>query len=203
MTECGPLVTHSTYNVRKLYSCGSIVDRMQVKILSEDPETIPGEVWVKGDNLMLGYYKNKDATAEIFDKEGWMNTGDMGILDSENYLFLKGRSKNMILGPSGQNIYPEEIEAKLNNMPMMLESVVTDDKNSKLVALVYPDYESIDSSAKINEAKILEVFEKNRILINKELPAYMRISRVQLYPEEFKKTPKRNIKRYLYTNILK
>lgn len=203
MTECAPLVSYSSSEDHKFLSCGKIVDRMEVKIYSEDPQNVPGEVWVKGMNVMLGYYKNKDATKEIFDKKGWMNTGDMGIIDEDGHLFLRGRSKNMLLGPSGQNIYPEEIEAKLNNMPYILESVVTDDKNNKLVALAYPDYESIDPNAKANEKKILEVFEKNRKLINKELPAYMQLSKIQLYPEEFKKTPKRNIKRYLYTNILK
>lgn len=203
MTECAPLVSYSSFEDHKFLSCGKIVDRMEVKIYSEDSKNVPGEVWVKGMNVMLGYYKNKDATKEIFDKKGWMNTGDMGIIDEEGHLFLRGRSKNMLLGPSGQNIYPEEIEAKLNNMPYILESVVTDDKSNKLVALAYPDYESIDPNAKANEKKILEIFEKNRKLINKELPAYMQLSRIQLYPEEFKKTPKRNIKRYLYTNILK
>ncbi|MGB5989920.1 MAG: AMP-binding protein [Marinifilaceae bacterium] len=203
MTECAPLVTYTNSNDHKLLSCGKIVDRMEVKIYSDDPQNIPGEVWVKGMNVMLGYYKNKEATKEIFDKKGWMNTGDMGIIDADGHLFLRGRSKNMLLGPSGQNIYPEEIETKLNNMPYVLESVVTDDENNKLVALAYPDYESLDPNNKANESEILEIFEKNRKKINKELPGYMQLSRIQLYPEEFKKTPKRNIKRYLYTNILK
>lgn len=203
MTECGPLVTYKRFDEHKLLSCGSLIDRMDIKIESDDIENVPGEVFVKGDNVMLGYYKNKEATKEVISKDGWLKTGDMGVLDKEGNLFLRGRSKSMILGSSGQNIYPEEIEALLNNMPYILETVVTDDKNSKLVALAYPDYESIDSKGGMTEKKIKEVFEKNRQIINKQLPPYMQLTRIQIFPEEFKKTPKKNIKRYLYTNTLK
>lgn len=203
MTECGPLISYSSCDHHKAFSCGSIIDRMEVKIDSVNPNEIPGEVYVKGMNLMLGYYKNKKATNEIFTKDGWMNTGDIGILDKEGHLFLKGRSKNMILGPSGQNIYPEEIESRLNNLPYILETVVADDQNNKLVAFAYPDYEYIDSLGGMSEDKLAEVFEHNRQLVNKDLPAYMQLSRIQVYPVEFEKTPKRNIKRYLYTNILR
>jgi len=203
MTECGPIITYKRFDEHVQTSCGAVVDRMEVKILSEDTENVPGEVLVKGMNVMLGYYKNKEATKEVLSKDGWMKTGDMGVMDKENNLFLRGRSKNMILGPSGQNIYPEEIEAMLNNMPNILETVVTDDKNSKLVALAYPDYETIDDNGGMTEKEIEKAFENNRQLINKQLPPYMQLSRIQLFPEEFKKTPKKNIKRYIYTNTLK
>jgi len=202
MTECGPLVSYADFLEHKKFSCGQIVDRMEAKIDSHDPYNIPGEVIVKGDNVMLGYYKNQEATNEVLDEEGWLYTGDMGILDKDNHLFLKGRTKNMILGPSGQNIYPEEIEAKLNNMPFIQETVVTDDKYNKLIALAYPDYETCDEQG-MRKQDIELAFDKNRQVLNKELPAYMQISKIELYPEEFKKTPKRNIKRYLYTNTFK
>lgn len=203
MTECGPLITYKQFDEHIQTSCGSTIDRMEIKILSDDPENVPGEVLVKGMNVMLGYYKNKDATKEVFTKDGWLRTGDMGVIDKEGNLFLRGRSKNMILGPSGQNIYPEEIEAMLNNMSFILETVVTDDKNSKLVALAYPDYESIDAKGGMTEHEIEKAFEKNRQLINKQLPAYMQLTKIKIFPEEFKKTPKKNIKRYLYTDRLK
>ncbi len=202
MTECGPLISYSEFSGHKKFSCGKIVDRMEVKIDSPDPRNIPGEVIVKGDNVMLGYYKNQEATNEVLRTDGWLHTGDMGILDEDNHLFLKGRTKNMILGPSGQNIYPEEIEAKLNNMPFIQESVVTDDKYNKLIALAYPDYETCDEEG-MRRQDIELAFDKNRMILNKELPSYMQISKIELYPEEFKKTPKRNIKRYLYTNTFK
>jgi long-chain acyl-CoA synthetase len=202
MTECGPLVSYTEFSGHKKFSCGQIVDRMEAKIDSPDPQNIPGEVIVKGDNVMLGYYKNQEATKEVLTEDGWLYTGDMGVLDKDNHLFLKGRTKNMILGPSGQNIYPEEIEAKLNNMPFIQETVVTDDKYNKLIALAYPDYEMCDEQG-MRKQDIELAFDKNRQMLNKDLPAYMKISKIELYPEEFKKTPKRNIKRYLYTNTFK
>ncbi|MCT4600477.1 MAG: AMP-binding protein [Marinifilaceae bacterium] len=203
MTECGPLISYKNYKTHKVFSCGSAVDNMEIKILSENSKEIPGEVLVKGKNVMLGYYKNGEENKKVFTKDGWLRTGDMGIIDKDGDLFLKGRTKNMILGPSGQNIYPEEIEAQLNNMPYILETVVTDDSNSKLVALAYPDYETLDHKGINSKEEIEKLFEKNRQLINKTLPAYMQLTKIQLYPEEFKKTPKKNIKRYLYTDMFK
>lgn len=202
MTECGPLISYSEYSEHKKFSCGEIVDRMEAKIDSPDPYNIPGEVIVKGDNVMLGYFKNQEATKEVLDEEGWLHTGDMGVLDKGNHLSLRGRTKNMILGPSGQNIYPEEIEARLNNMPFIQETVVTDDKYNKLIALAYPDYEMCDEQG-MGRQDIELAFDKSRQILNRELPAYMQVSKIELYPEEFKKTPKRNIKRYLYTNTFK
>lgn len=200
MTECGPLISYSPSKEFRPHSCGKIVDRMQVRINSKDPYTIVGEIQVKGDNVMKGYYKNPEATKEVLSKDGWLGTGDLGITDQDNVIYIRGRSKNMLLGPSGQNIYPEEIEASLNNMPFIQESIVTDDKDHKLIALIYPDYESCDAEG-LTKEEIETVIDKNKQILNKDLPAYMKISRVVLFPEEFKKTPKRNIKRYLYTNL--
>ncbi len=200
MTECGPLISYSATAKFKPHSCGAIVDRMQVRIDSADPYNEVGEIMVKGDNVMQGYYKNPEATKEVLEKDGWLRTGDLGVIDKDNVIYIKGRSKNMLLGPSGQNIYPEELEARLNNMPLIQESVVTDSKNNKLIALVYPDYESCDARG-LNRAEIEEVLEQDRKELNTELAAYMQISKIILFPEEFKKTPKRNIKRYLYTGL--
>lgn len=203
MTECGPLIGYVHHSKHKLFSCGYAIDDIEVKISSESPSEIPGEVLVKGDNVMLGYYKNDEENKRTFTKDGWMRTGDMGIIDSDNYIFLKGRTKSMILGSSGQNVYPEEIESQLNNMPYILETVVTDDSNSKLIALAYPDYETLDRKGINSKEEIEKLFEKNKQIINKTLPAYMQLTKIQLYPEEFKKTPKKNIKRYLYTDMFK
>lgn len=200
MTECGPLVSYSPHSSFKTNSCGAIVDRMQVRIDSEDPYNTVGEIQVKGDNVMLGYYKNKEATQETLTKDGWLRTGDLGVIDQDQVIYIRGRSKNMLLGPSGQNIYPEEIETQLNSMPFIQESIVTDDKAHKLIALIYPDYEACDLE-NLSKKEIELALEKNKQMINKDLPAYMRISKVVLFPEEFKKTPKRNIKRYLYANL--
>lgn len=200
MTECAPLISYSPSKEFRPHSCGKVVDRMQVRINSKDPYTIVGEIQVKGDNVMQGYYKNPEATKESLSKDGWLNTGDLGIIDEDNTIYIKGRSKNMLLGPSGQNIYPEEIEARLNNMPFIQESIVTDDKENKLIALVYPDYEACDSEG-LNKDAIEEALNKDKQLLNKSFPAFMQISRVIVFPEEFKKTPKRNIKRYLYTSL--
>ena len=200
MTECGPLISYSPSKQFQSHSCGKIVDRMQVRIDSKDPFNIVGEIQVKGDNVMQGYYKNSDATAEALSKDGWLKTGDLGVIDQNDTIYIKGRSKNMLLGPSGQNIYPEEIEARLNNMPFIQESIVTDDKDHKLIALIYPDYESCDAEG-LTRDEIQVALEKDKQIINKDFPAYMKISRIILFPEEFKKTPKRNIKRYLYTSL--
>ncbi|MEG1615559.1 MAG: AMP-binding protein [Bacteroidales bacterium] len=196
MTECGPLISYAPWNETKPTSCGKIVERMQVRVNSADPENIVGEIHVKGDNVMLGYYKNEEATQAVLNEEGWMNTGDMGIVDEDGYIFLRGRSKNMILGPSGQNIYPEEIEDQLNNMPFVSESIVIE-QEGKLVALIYPDFDNAEKEG-ITRDRIAEKMEENRQHLNPSLPAYSQISKVKIYFEEFEKTPKRSIKRYLY-----
>ena len=170
---------------------------MEVKIDSEDPFKQVGEILVKGTNLMLGYYKNKDATDAVFDNEGWLHTGDLGVLDENNFIYIKGRSKNMILSGSGQNIYPEEIEARLNNMDYVQECLVRDMGEGKLEALVYPDFELADSEG-ISEAELKNKIQQLKSLANKELPAYMNLAKVTYYPEEFDKTPKKSIKRYKY-----
>jgi len=200
MTECGPLISYSPNAEFKEHSCGNIVDRMQVRIDSNDPFNQVGEIQIKGHNVMQGYYKNEEATSEAFTDDKWLKTGDLGIIDKSNSIYIKGRSKNMLLGPSGQNIYPEEIEARLNNMPFIQESVVTDNKEHKLIALVYPDYESCDAE-NLNKQEIEQALETNKQILNKALPAYMQISKLVLFPEEFEKTPKRNIKRFLYTEM--
>ena len=197
MTECAPLISYAPWQENKLASCGRVVSRMELQIDSPDAANIAGELWVKGDNVMMGYYKNEEATQASF-KDNWMKTGDLALMDSEGFLFLKGRCKNMILGPSGQNIYPEEIEDLLNNMPYVNESIVTDE-NGKLVALVYPDFENAEKSGYTSK-EIDSLMEENRINLNKELPAYSQITQIILRSEEFEKTPKRSIKRYMYTH---
>jgi long-chain acyl-CoA synthetase len=196
MTECGPLISYDAWNKTVPTSAGKLVDRMEVRIDSEDPFNIVGEIQVKGDNVMLGYYKNEKATKESFTDDGWLKTGDLGIIDKNNYIFIKGRSKNMILGPSGQNIYPEEIEAKLANQPFIAECVVTE-RSGKLVALIFPDFEALKQENK-EERLIPEIMEENRKKVNTELPKYEQISKVEIVTEEFEKTPKRNIKRFKY-----
>lgn len=193
MTECGPLISYAPWDEIRAASCGRTVDRMEIKVESDDPCNHPGVLWVKGDNVMLGYYKNPEATAAVM-KDGWMSTGDICTVDSDGYIYIRGRDKNMILGPSGQNIYPEEIEQKLDNMPYVCESVVVDEDNS-LVALVYPDF---DNAEKQGVTNLQAVMDDNITQLNKELPSYSQISRVKIYHEEFEKTPKRSIKRYLY-----
>lgn len=195
MTECGPIITYAPWNKNKLYSCGKAAPRMKIKIDSADPKKIPGEVLIKGDNVFMGYYKNEAATKAVFDK-GWFRTGDMGVVDSDGYLFLKGRCKSMILGPSGQNIYPEEIESGLNNLPYVGESLVIEDDGA-LKALVYPDYSQVMEENLSNEELLIKLREGIN-LVNMELPNYCRIKDVEIFPEEFEKTPKKSIKRYLY-----
>ena len=196
MTECGPIITYDSWKTNRLYSPGKAVVNMEVKIDSEDPENGVGEILVKGENVMLGYYKNEEATHQSIDSEGWLHTGDLGIIDRDGYLYIKGRSKNMILGPSGQNIYPEEIEARINNMPFVQESLIVE-HNQKLVALIFPDFDAADKAGYSNE-DLERIMEENRVLANKSLPAYCQIVKVKLYPEEFEKTPKKSIKRFLY-----
>ena len=200
MTECAPLISYSPWKEFIPRSSGQILKGiMVVKIASEDPYLIPGEICVKGENVMRGYYKNDKATAEVIDSEGWLHTGDMGIIDKDKNIFIKGRYKNMILGPSGQNIYPEEIESKLNNMPFVNESIVVE-KDGKLVALVYPDLEAADKCG-ISSCELEEAMEEIRVNLNKEVAPYENIAKIYIYPTEFEKTPKRSIKRYLYANF--
>lgn len=195
MTECGPIIAYAPWNKIKLYSCGKAAPRMEIKIDSKDPKNIPGEIYVKGDNVFLGYYKNKEATDEVL-SNGWLKTGDMGVMDSDGYLFLKGRSKTMILGPSGQNIYPEEIESILNNLPYVVESLVVEDKSS-LIALIFPDFDQANEEG-LSEEQLLEKLQEDIQIANIELPNYCKLAGVEIVPEEFEKTPKRSIKRYIY-----
>ena len=199
MTECAPLICHSRWDEIQYTSCGKTVSNMETKVLSSDPERIPGELVCRGMNVMLGYYKNEEATAQAIDCNGWLHTGDMAIKDAEGNIFIKGRCKNMLLTASGQNIYPEEIEARLNNMPFVNESLVIL-AGDKLIALVYPDNE--EAFAQGMDKKALEAaIEVNRTELNKMLPAYSQITRIKLYPEEFEKTAKKSIKRFLYQDI--
>lgn len=197
MTECGPIIAYEDWKKFKMGSCGKAVPRMVVKIDSPDPENIAGEIITKGDNVMLGYFKNEEATAQVIDKDGWLHTGDMGVIDAEGNITIKGRSKNMLLSASGQNIYPEEIEDLLNNLPYVSESLIVS-QNDKLVGLVYPDFDDAFAHGLTNE-DIEKVMEENRVELNSMLPAYSQISKMKIYPEEFEKTPKRSIKRFLYT----
>lgn len=197
MTECGPLISYAPWQQSRTFSAGSIVNRMRVKIDSPDPYNVVGEILVKGDNTMLGYFKNKEATDQIFDSEGWLHTGDLGVTDDQQFIYIKGRSKNMILGPSGQNIYPEEIEAVVNSLDYVQESLVRE-VNGKLEALVYPDYERADSEGLDTNALEKKIQEQKQTA-NAILPSYMNLFKVTLFPTEFEKTPKKSIKRYVYT----
>jgi long-chain acyl-CoA synthetase len=201
MTECAPLISYSYYKEYVPNTCGKVLDGMEVRIENKDPQTGVGEICVRGENVMRGYYKNDEATKAAFDDEGWFHTGDLGTVDENNVIAIRGRCKTMILGSSGQNIYPEEIEAKLNNMPFVMESLVVE-RDGKLVALVYPDYEGVDGS-QIRHEDLATVMEENRKLVNNELANYSSIVRIVLYPNEFEKTPKRSIKRYLYSKSIK
>ena len=196
MTECAPIITYSDWKTEKLYSCGEIVPNMEMKIDSPDPQNVPGELLVRGANVFLGYYKNPEATEEVLDKEGWLHTGDMGVIDAGGSLFLRGRSKCMILGPSGQNIYPEEVEAALDVRPYFVESLVIED-NGGLTALVYPDF---DQGAKdgMDQKELMKYIKSTLPEINKEIPNYARLSKIEVMTEPFERTPKKSIKRYLY-----
>ena len=196
MTECAPLISYEDWQKYEYRSCGKIIPGMQIRIDSEDPHTKEGEVQVYGVNVMKGYYKNEQATKESFTEDGWLRTGDLGILDKEGNLFLRGRSKNMLLGPSGQNIYPEEIEDKLNSLPLVLESVVVQ-REQKLVALVFPD--TTPAGQKILAGRnIFDFMEDNRKELNKLLPQYSQVTAIEVVEKEFEKTPKRSIKRFMY-----
>ena len=201
MTECAPIITYSDWKTEKLYSCGEIVPNMEMKIDSPDQQNIPGELLVRGANVFLGYYKNPEATAEALDEDGWLHTGDMGIIDADGSLFLRGRSRCMILGPSGQNIYPEEIEADLDVRPYFVESLVIEDEGG-LTALVYPDF---DQGAKdgMDQKEFAKYLKSTLPEINKELPNYARLKKIEIMSEAFERTPKKSIKRYLYQRIKK
>ena len=196
MTECAPIIAYDHWDKAKLYSCGKAAPWMQIRIDSEDPQNVSGEVQVYGPNVMLGYYKNDEATAQAFTEDGWFRTGDMGVLDEDGNLFLRGRSKCMILGPSGQNIYPEELEAVVNNVTYVGDSLVIDDHGT-IVALVYPDYHTASNDG-LSRDQLIKRLEDSLPEINKELPKYAQIKKMEFLPEDFERTPKKSIKRYLY-----
>ena len=195
-TECAPLICYSHYTEFVPKSCGTPVKHMEVKILSPDPERIAGEIVTRGTNVMLGYYKNEEATNEVIDEDGWYHTGDLGTMSEDGHVFIRGRIKNMLLGPNGQNIYPEEIEDKLNSMTMVMEGIVIQE-NHQLVALVYPDMDEANAM-KFSTEDLENIMEQNRIELNNTLPPFSKISMIRLVDKEFEKTPKRSIKRYLY-----
>ena len=196
MTECGPLISYTSWDTTKLGASGKPVDTLEVTIDSPDPQKEIGEIILRGDNVMLGYYKNEKATRDIIDEKGWMHTGDLGVIDKENNIFIKGRSKSMLLGPSGKNIFPEEIEAVINNMDYVAESLVISEDN-KLIALINPDYEMMKKNG-ISDDKLQSVFEETRKVVNERLPEFMAVSKFRVHADEFAKTPKRSIKRFLY-----
>jgi long-chain acyl-CoA synthetase len=197
MTECGPLISYTSWDTTKLGASGKAVDTLEVTIDSPDPEKQIGEIILRGENVMLGYYKNENATREMIDEKGWMHTGDLGVIDKEGNIFIKGRSKVMILGPSGKNIFPEEIEAVINNMNYIAESLVILEDN-KLIGLIFPDYEMVKKD-NISEEKLVKILEETRKKVNEKIPEFMAVSKFRIHPEEFAKTPKRSIKRFLYT----
>lgn len=197
MTECGPLISYAPSDATKPHSVGKIVDRMEIRVDSPDPAHVPGNLQVRGMNVMDGYYKNPKATEEVMKEDGWMDTGDRGIIDSEGFIFIMGRSKTMILGPSGQNIYPEEIEAKLNNLPYVNESLVVE-RDGQIVALIHPDFDAAMKDG-IDRDKLEKIMADNVEVLNKDIPAYSKVKDFKIYDEEFEKTPKRSIKRFLYS----
>ena len=199
MTECGPIICHSHWTELKLASCGKVAARMEAKVLSPNPSAIAGELVCRAANLMLGYYKNEEATRQVIDTEGWLHTGDMATIDEDGNVFIKGRCKNLLLTSSGQNIYPEEIESKLNNMPYVSESLIILQQD-KLVGLIYPDSDDAFAHG-LSQSDLVRVMEENRLELNKQLPAFSQIARFKLYPEEFEKTAKKSIKRFLYQDI--
>lgn len=200
MTECAPLISYAPWNEFALSSSGRVLDIMEARIYKENPDAEIGEIQVRGENVMSGYYKNPEATKEVFTEDGWLRTGDLGTMDHNGNLFIRGRIKSMILSSSGQNIFPEEIEAKLNNMPFILESLIIE-RNKKLVALVCPDYEALDALGLNKEEHLQTIMNENLKNLNNIIAAYEKVSQIQLYPTEFEKTPKRSIKRYLYSSI--
>jgi long-chain acyl-CoA synthetase len=196
MTECAPIITYDDWKDEKLFSCGKAAPNMQVRIESVNPATIPGEIQIKGDNVFMGYFKNEEATAEVFTEDGWFRTGDMGILDEDGSLFIKGRTKCMILGPSGQNIYPEEVETVVNSQPYVVDSLVIED-NGGLTALIYPDFQQGAKDGMSQEAMVTYM-EGTLAELNTILPNYARLKKIEVMSEDFERTPKKSIKRYLY-----
>lgn len=196
MTECAPIITYDDWKVEKLYSCGKAAPNMEVRIESKDPVNIPGEIQVKGANVFLGYFKNEEATAEVFTEDGWFRTGDMGVLDTDGSLFIKGRTKCMILGPSGQNIYPEEVETVINSQPYVVESLVIED-NGGLTALIYPDFQQ-GAKDGMPQDEFVKYMEGTLSELNRELPNYAKLKKIEVMSEDFERTPKKSIKRYLY-----
>ena len=196
MTECAPIITYDDWKVEALYSCGKAAPNMEVRIASADPQNVPGEIQVKGANVFLGYYKNEEATKETFTEDGWFRTGDMGVLDANGSLFIKGRTKCMILGPSGQNIYPEEVETVINTQPYVVDSLVVEEDGG-LTALIYPDFQQ-GSRDGMDQAAFIKHIEGTLPELNKILPNYARLKKIVVMSEDFERTPKKSIKRYLY-----
>ena len=196
MTECAPIITYDDWKVEKLNSCGKAVVNMEVRIASADPQNIPGEIQVKGANVFLGYYKNEEATQEVLTEDGWFRTGDMGVIDADGSLFIKGRTKCMILGPSGQNIYPEEVETVVNSQPYVVDSLVIED-NGGLTALIYPDFPQ-GARDGMKQEEFVKYLEGTLTELNKELPNYAKLKKIEVMSEDFERTPKKSIKRYLY-----
>ena len=196
MTECAPIITYDDWKEEKLYSCGKAAPNMEVRIASADPINIPGEIQIKGKNVFLGYFKNEEATAEVLTEDGWFRTGDMGVIDAEGSLFIKGRTKCMILGPSGQNIYPEEVETVINSQPYVVDSLVVED-NGGLTALIYPDFQQ-GARDGMNQEAFVKYMEGTLAELNKELPNYAKLKKIEVMSEDFERTPKKSIKRYLY-----
>lgn len=199
-TETAPMITYSDWRDHEMGSCGTVVPHMEMKVVSDDPENVGGEVLARGLNVMLGYYKNQEATDEVIDKDGWFHTGDLGTISKDGHLFIKGRIKNMLLGANGQNVYPEEIEDKLNSMPMVTESLVLQ-KGNKLIALVYPDQDDIEEIP-LSPEEVNLIMSQNMEQLNAELPSFCRISEIRLHDTEFEKTSKKSIKRYLYKDLV-
>lgn len=200
MTECGPLISYESCATTRMQSVGTSINYVEVKIDSDNPQTTVGEIRVKGENVMCGYYKNTEATDEVLDKDGWLHTGDLGVMDSDGFIYIRGRSKNMILTASGQNIYPEEIESKLNSMPYIQESLVIEN-NGAIIAMVYPDLEAVDADIKNKgnlEQWLMQRMDENKEYVNGQLPSYSVLSRIVLHPEPFEKTPTQKVKRFLY-----
>jgi long-chain acyl-CoA synthetase len=198
MTECGPLISYASWNTTQLGASGRAVDTLEVTIDSADPEKQVGEIILKGENVMTGYYKNPEATKAVIDDNGWLHTGDLGVIDKAGNIYIKGRSKSMILGPSGKNIYPEEIESVFNNYKYIVESLVVSEDN-KLIALIFPDYDQLKNDNHTDEQQVIKALDQVRREVNEKLPDYMSVHKVRIHPEEFAKTPKRSIKRFLYT----
>jgi long-chain acyl-CoA synthetase len=196
MTECGPLISYASWKINPIAASGKSVDTLEIKIDSPEPQRIVGEIVLRGENVMMGYYKNPEATREIIDDEKWLHTGDLGLMDKDGFIYIKGRCKSLILGSNGKNIYPEEIEATINNKFCISESLVVH-RDEKLVALIYPDTETIAAN-NISKEELTRILEQHRKEVNASIPAYMAITRFELHPEEFAKTPKRSIKRFLY-----